>query len=273
MKVKVSPVSRKVRREYAGLVAILSAFSSFYFILVKVPDGQRAKYAITASILLVALYVTIWVKANIKNAAKLNINNSTVNIKVGDLFKEDGLKAIAFNEYFDTVVDDILISKSSLNGKYILAKKPSAVKLLDKNIAEDSRLSEREFKSNSARTKGKKIKYKLGSVFVDEDYLLVAFSHFDKDNRAVLSLREYVSCLINFWDEVDQVYANRSVAVPLMGSGITRFKDAEVTPQELLKILIWTFRMSRVKFRHPACVTIVVHGDNADKINFYDLND
>lgn len=56
-----------------------------------------------------------------------------------------------------------------------------------------------------------------------------------------------------------------------MGAGITRFKDANVSEQELLELLIWSFKVSRVKFRHPAKVTIVVHKSLKDKINFYEL--
>lgn len=76
---------------------------------------------------------------------------------------------------------------------------------------------------------------------------------------------------MTFWEEVDRVYAGKSVAVPLMGSGITRFKDAQVSEQELLEILIWSFKVSRVKFRYPAKVTIVIHKSMKDKINFYNL--
>ena len=56
-----------------------------------------------------------------------------------------------------------------------------------------------------------------------------------------------------------------------MGSGITRFRDIQVSEQELLEILIWSFKVSRVKFRYPAKVTIVVHESIKDKINFYEL--
>lgn len=271
MKIKVSPFSRKIWREYASIVVIASALCSFYFILVKVPDGQRRMYAILATAFLVSIYLIIWINANVRQHAKLYINNSSVIIKIGNLFEEKGLKAIAFNEYFDTVVDDVLISKNSLNGEYVLKLKSSEVTLLDQKIATDRRLLERKSDDNESRPRGKKVSYKLGSLFIDGDYLLVAFSHFDKDNRAFLSLKDYVSCLVNFWDEIDQVYAGRSVALPLLGSGITRFKDAEVTPQELLSILVWTFKISRVKFRHPANATIVIHESIADKINFYDL--
>lgn len=131
---------------------------------------------------------------------------------------------------------------------------------------------DRKIETVSDRSMGKNIKYRLGSVYLHGEYMLTAFSHFDSQNRAYLSQKEYVSCMLNFWDEVDQLYAGRSVSVPLMGSGITRFRDADVQPQELLKILIWSYKISRVKFKHPANVTIIIHSSMADKINLYELD-
>ncbi|WP_410523626.1 macro domain-containing protein, partial [Phocaeicola dorei] len=50
---------------------------------------------------------------------KIQIDGSSVIIKEGDLFEEEGYKAIGFNEYFDTQVDNRIISEHSLNGIFI----------------------------------------------------------------------------------------------------------------------------------------------------------
>ena len=271
MKLKVSFGSPRVWRQYAYTIALLSAIASFYFIVVEVPPAEHRKYIVAATTLLILVYVGIWLRANFKRTVKLSINNSSLIIKTGDVFQEDGLKAIAFNEYFDTEVDERIISKSSLNGQYITRLYPNNVHDLDSRIVADTHLKDVKADTNSQRRNGKKVKYNLGSVFLDGDYLLVAFSRFDESNRAELTLKEYVSCMLNFWDEVDKIYANRSVTVPLMGAGITRFKDADVQPQELLSILIWTFKISRVKFKHPANATIIIHDSISDKINFFEL--
>ena len=89
---------------------------------------------------------------------------------------------------------------------------------------------------------------------------------------AYLYLKDYIDCLITFWEEVDRVYAGRSVSMPLLGSGITRFKDASLQPQEILNILIWTFKISKVKFKHPSRATIVIHDSLKNKINLSDLD-
>lgn len=272
MKIKVSPFTKKLGKEYASVIAFISALASLYFINVEISADQRNEYTVITTAVIVGLYLILWIKANLKQQAKLNINNSALIVKVGDIFEEKGLKAIAFNEYFDTTVDDVLISSTSLNGEYLRKSDSDHIKSLDERIAIDTRLSDRQVGINSERRAGKKMKYKLGSIFVDGEYLLTAFTYFDINNRAVLTLKDYVSCMLNFWNEVDQVYAGRSVALPLLGSGITRFKDAEVQPQELLNIIIWTFKISRVKFKHPANATVIIHPSVENKINFYEID-
>jgi hypothetical protein len=62
----------------------------------------------------VIIYIYDWRKANKLNSVEIDIEGTTVCIKEGDIFEEDGLKVIAFNEYFDTLVDNKIINEVSL---------------------------------------------------------------------------------------------------------------------------------------------------------------
>ncbi len=270
MKIKVSLFNRMLVKQYLELVSGAGIFLSFFSIAIDIPKGSELHFSIGIAILLIIFYVILWFIANFRTSRRFNINGSPLEIKIGDIFEEGELRTINFNEYFDTTVDDSLISKQSLNGKF-LDSKVSNVTVLDNSIEEDKHLTEMRVDEEPDRLVGKKIRYRLGSIHVYENYLLVAFSRFDKENKAFLSIRDYINCLMTFWEEVDRVYAGKSVAIPLMGSGITRFRDIQVSEQELLEILIWSFKVSRVKFRYPAKVTIVVHESIKDKINFYEL--
>jgi len=214
----------------------------------------------------------MWSWANKILCQKIRINNSTVEIKTGDIFSEPGLKAIAFNEYFDTQVDEVVIASSTLNGKFI-NQKVNDIDALNTLIKDDIYMQERIIEKNITRKNGKAVRYKLGSVLLyNREYLLTAFSRFDDQNKAYLSMPDYLEFLVNFWSDVDRVYAGRSVTIPLFGSGITRFRGYDmINDQELLEILIWSFKISRIKFTHPAQVTILIHPDKKDRINFYDL--
>ena len=83
---------------------------------------------------------------------------------------------------------------------------------------------------------------------------------------------EYLEFLINFWDRVNNVYAQKSVSTTIFGSGITRINGHKnIADEDLLKIMLWTFRISEMRFKYPAKLTIVIHKDKIDQINLLDI--
>lgn len=234
---------------------------------------EYKKWFIILFILVFIIYHTIryFYYRNLKKLT-IKIKNSTFKIKSGDVFEQPELKVINFNEYFDTIVDNKIIAKNSLNGQFILNKVRN-VKKLDSVISESLKDSIKEI--NNERLNGKKIKYELGSIVEYNDYLLTALTKFDNDNRANLSLRDYLMFLMNFWDNLDKIYANRSVCITLFGSSsITRFKDTnDVTDQDLIEIILWSFKVSKIKFKYPTTITLVLTDDLLNKINLYELKE
>jgi hypothetical protein len=273
MKRKIQLFDKQLIEEFYGILSVLSLICSFVFIFAEVPTKCKVTSAIAFVFLLIVIYVVLWRKANKLDKVEIKINNSVVEVKVGDIFQENGLKVIAFNEYFDTIVDNKIISEKSLNGLYI-KNVVDDITRLDMLIKDDEELKEKIEGTNNSRGRGKQIRYRLGTTVEIEDYLLTAFSKFDNSNRAYLYMQDYINCLMNFWNEIDRIYAGRSVSIPLLGSGITRFKEYDtISHQELLELLIWSFKVSRVKFNYPSKITIVIHESQKDKINFYRLRE
>lgn len=125
---------------------------------------------------------------------------------------------------------------------------------------------------NTARKCGKKIRFSIGTICVYNDYLLTAFSKFDEKDKAWLTMPDYLGFLINFWDKVNRVYSQKSVAVPIFGSGITRIKEHKnISDEDLLKIMLRTFRISEMRFKYPAKLTVVIHAGKINRINLLDI--
>lgn len=273
MKKKVKLLDQQLLKDFYGILSVLGLICSFIFIFVEVSTEYKIASFCILVFFLIGIYLFLWLRANILEQVKININNSVVEVKVGDIFKEDALKVIAFNEYFDTIVDNKIISEKSINGIYIKNAINDVAKL-DMLIEDNEELKERIENTNDSRVLGKKIRYKLGSIIENKEYLLTAFSKFDGSNRAYLYMQDYINFLINFWNEIDRIFAGRSISIPLLGSGITRFKEYDaISHQELLELLIWSFKLSRVKFNYPSKITIVIHESQKDKINFYKLKE
>lgn len=269
---KVSLFDRRVIGRFLKITSGISAALSLALIFLEIPKECKELYGIIFISILALIYLVIWVWSNKLQRIDMIIDGSEVTIKVGDIFIEQGLKVIGFNEYFDTIVDNIIISENSLNGLYIQKHLCGSLTDLNTHIDQYSFDKSEIYDINDERKQGRNIRYKLGTICVYNDYLLTAFAKFDKDNKATLTMPEYLEFLVNFWDKINKVYALKSVTVPVMGSGITRIKGHKnISDEDLLKIMLWTFRISEMRFKHPAKLTVVIHNDKIDKINLIDI--
>jgi hypothetical protein len=269
---KVSLFDRRVAENFLKTTSGISATLSLVVLFVDIPTECKVTSGWIFLVLLALIYLSIWVWSNNLNKIDINVEGSDVTIKVGDIFQQTGLKAIAFNEYFDTQVDNIIIADGSLNGIFIKEHLDVPVSDLDHHIESYAFERSEILESNPDRKSGKKMRHQIGTICVYKDYLLTAFSKFDENNKAMLTMPEYLEFLINFWDKVNNIYAQQNVSTPIFGSGITRIKGHKsISDEDLLKIMLWTFRISEMRFKYPARLTVVIHRDKIDKINLLDI--
>lgn len=269
---KVRFLDRRVCDKSKRIWSIIFTTITGVLIFVDIPVGWRLRAGIAALALLVAVYVRVWYKWNNLTHLRLHIEGSQVHVKAGDIFRQPGLRVIAFNEYFDTLVDDRIISKQSLNGVFIK-------EYLDVNVATfDEQISKYPFDEANVisrsveRAPGKRIQYKIGTIYPYKDYLITAFAKFDRNNKATLTMPEYLEFLITFWDNVNAVYSQRDVSTPIFGSGITRIDGhKDISDEDLLKIMLWTFRISEMRFKYPAKLSIVIDPQKISQINLLDI--
>lgn len=269
---KVNVFDKRVFKVFLEVSSVLAGTLSAVLLFVDIPSDWKIACGWIFLCVLVATYLAIWIWAANLNHIEISVEGSAVTIKVGDIFAERGFKAIAFNEYFDTQVDNRVISESSINGLFINKHLDAPVSELDRHIDSYAFNAGEVLEENVNRIAGKKQRYQIGSICVYGDFLLTAFSKFDDNNRAQMTMPEYLEFLINFWDRVNNVYAQRSVATPIFGSGITRIKGHKnIADEDLLKIMLWTFRISEMRFKYPAKLTIVIHKSKIDHINLLDI--
>lgn len=274
---KVKLFDGKVRNMAIGIIAALASIVSFLMGFNLIEDVDVKKYVLLGfCVLSIVIYVAVLIYANSMNSKKLKIRETTINIKYGNIYNENGRKIIEFNQYLDTQVDDIIIAKKAPDGKFITKYGKERI---DKSINADKRLQSSCIIDRDCKRKqgGKSIKYKLGTVHNfhvsdEEDFFLMAFSQFDENDQAFHTFESYISCLMNLWRELGKLYALKSIAMPLLGSGITRFIDGEKSKQELLELIVWTFKQSQINFKAPASLTIVLDENFKDDINLYKID-
>jgi hypothetical protein len=269
---KVNFFDKRIVGHFLKITSVISTTLSLVVLFIDIPTKCKSTYGWIFLGLLALIYLAIWVWSNYLNKIDINVEGSKVTIKVGDIFQQPGFRAIAFNEYFDTQVDNIIIAEKSLNGIFINKHLDVTVAELDRFIESYAFEPSEVLNCIQDRKLGKKVRHQIGTICVYKDYLLTAFSKFDESNRAQLTMPEYLEFLINFWDKVNKVYAQQNVSTPIFGSGITRIKGHKsISDEDLLKIMLWTFRISEMRFKYPARLTVVIHKDKIDKINLLDI--
>lgn len=268
---KVPFYDKNLWKQYLSFIAVLSSFATLMSIFLDIPDSYKMPNAVRFIVVLFLIFILMWYKANNLKKVSLKINQTKVNVLIGDIFKvkENELNVIGFNEYFDTKVDNRIVAESTLHGAF-LVRNSDKINEIDAKIQTDEVLNKYRAGTNFQRVAGKQERYKLGSVLETNSYILTAFSKFDKDNKAYLYADDYLEFWMNFWKYIDEVYAGRTINIPLMGAGITRFRDGKPTKQELLETMLWTLRISGFYCTYGIrSINFIIYSGDEEDIDFY----
>ena len=272
-------------KDYLSIVGVISSIVTLISFFV---TAQSLSINITSGVIifvamLAGLFIWKWWNANQQNYAKLKINNTKIVIQEGDIFellekepenREGEISIIGVNDYYDVIADNRIIAKESLHGKYIKKiDQAGKLELLNNAIATDEILNKHgNGVENHERASGKKVRYSIGSVVEFESYVLAAFTKFDENNKAYLSAEDYAGFWMRFWENIDEIYAGRTINIPLMGAGITRFRNGKPLKQELLETMLWTLKISGFHntYGHKQ-IKIVIYKSDVDDIDFYHI--
>ncbi|USK64043.1 macro domain-containing protein [Peribacillus frigoritolerans] len=204
--------------------------------------------SVTIKIILIVLFMLMnfgvafvlgWPKSNIN----LNISNKIdLNIYYNDLFNQNGIIVIPVNEYFDTLVDERIISSSTLHGQFI--KKVFGGNIEELEFKINKELQKHKEKSIVSRPRGNCKKYELGttiSVNKDgKDYFLVAFTRFNDLNKAESFNFDYQVTLKSLLDFIHINSQGKDINIPLIGAGQS---GVNLTKQKLLEYLLFSIQI------------------------------
>ena len=168
----------------------------------------------------------LWFSGFLKQSIEIKSNgfDTRIVIKFGDIFQEEGWKAIALTNFFDSIVDDRFVSSKSLHG--ILLQKYWAGNTDDWNRQVDEQLTATEC-SSEKRNGGKQSRYRIGTTVAVEQagnrFLCVALSHTDISNQeAKASSSDLHQAVRGLLRKARSVCGDEPLSIPLMGSGLSR---------------------------------------------------
>lgn len=158
-------------------------------------------------------------------------------LKYGDMFEEDGWKAIGVNDFFDSAVDEDLVSSGSLHG-YVLNT------FWGENIQDwrgqvQSALSSHEGEPER-RTKGNRKRYPIGTTVrassKHHEFLFVALGKANPENYVTTANTEMlIKAVRGMAKEARAACSTKPLIVPLMGNGLAR---TNMPPTVLIDLIL-----------------------------------
>ena len=221
---------------------------------------------ILVNIISIILFFTI--RHTSTTSRRIAHNGKRITIKVGNIFSQDGIIIIPVNRCFDTIVDDQLISSTSIHGQFINKYFSNNLKSLN-NIIETALSDNNDYKISPKKTGNNKI-YSPGTIVqvcIDtSNYYLLSLTKFDNNNCATCSIDDYCLAFEKMLTHIDSFGQNRPVSMPVIGSGLSRV-DSNL--MNLINLMITLIKMHK---GHLPDISIIIAENYIDDIDFGNIN-
>lgn len=198
----------------------------------------------------------------ISKKATINGANYKIVVEYGNIFdKSDCLKVINFDECYTTHIGTAPadIKSWSICGQFLTKYPDVDFKAIVEQYG--AKLSRKHSEYNNKEC------YPSGTIVPYDEFLLLAFTKLDKDGLGRMSREEFLLCLDLLWKEIDKYHTDKSVAIPILGSGITRFHDELLSQQQLLDMIIASYKLSPYKMKSSSVLYIVCRKADGFSIN------
>lgn len=177
-------------------------------------------------------------------------------VLTGDLFEQDDANlVVGFCDTFDTDTErNIIISRESTQGALLHRIYDGNRDRLDRDLrAALSRTQKVTVEPRSVKPRGKLTRYPVGTVatlhHATRRVFAVAYSRMSNDLMAQSSLALLEGSLPNLWEAVFRYGQLKPVAMPLLGSGLSR---TGASYEQLLSMIVGSFvASSRARYLTP----------------------
>jgi hypothetical protein len=195
--------------------------------------------------------------------------NTFIEVVFGDLFKQDGIRVIAVNEFFDSKLGKP-VSDKSVHGLFIQKCFGGHPDAFDKQVEEQLRGIE---SCDVSKVEGKTKRYPIGStalIAVNQDrYIAFAFAKTDPITcKASTDVTTMWMALHALWQRLRIEAGGHSVNLPLVGSGLS---GVGLPTRDLLNLIILS-AITETKSREVTQrIRIVLSRDRFDQFDLRDV--
>ena len=222
--------------KYLGIMWIIVEPSSFF--ISSLEDFYQEYWLLGIIPILVAgIYFG---RPNLSAISKIRGTDASIEIRVGDLFDQEGALIIAAPTSFDTSLEDGTISEKSIQGQYTkrFCDCENLNQQIEKSIEDDKHIT----MDKSEKPYGKSKIYPPGTVAIvscnGKKAYFVALATLNKHKVAHLDPKILLDALPVMWKNINEKGDRDPISVAILGSGYSRLK---VTRQELVMEIVKSF--------------------------------
>jgi Thoeris protein ThsA, Macro domain len=226
-------------------------------------------YAFTAIILVSFGYglKKVWKPSKIK--IKIANSDTIIEVLFGDLFVQDGIRAVAVNEFFDSALGKP-VSEKSLHGLFLNKCFGGYPEPFDKQVDEQLANEPHEI---VPRVEGKTKKYKIGTTTMlnaeKDRYLVFALTHTDVTNSmATADVTMMWVALHHVWQRARAECGGSALNLPLVGGGLAKIG---LPTRDLLNLIILAAITETKEKVITQRIRIVLHRDRFEDLDLRDV--
>lgn len=204
---------------------------------------------------------------------KVSSPDSVVEIKVGDIFDEEGHLVIGANDVFDTELGEIM-KPSSVQGQFLIKFYNGEHEKLDAEIEEALKPLNHLREEATDKVRGKTGRYPIGTALAlgteEKRYFLTAYGHMNNDMTVKSCSDDVQHSLNKLWNEIRLKGHGRNVAIPIIASDLAR---TGLPRMSLARLIINSFiNASKEKFITKK-LTLMIYPKDLEYVNLYQLED
>lgn len=271
---------------YTGIITLVEVFSTFCPIndAIEAAIPQTLKRAVTVLICLIVLWIIIYfvVRLYDTHCRKEKVlvttnNNHEFKLQYGDIInilKDERLGprsiVVDFNDCFDTIVDNNLISDETMHGKVLKALYKDGyttdnIDTLIKENLDSRRIKPAKTLTENQKSYGNRNEYPLGTIAdihldkYDATLFLVGMSHFDKNFKVEPDEESFHRNVFKIINHINTFSQGKPVYMPIIGTGLTRLNKSQSQIVRYFKNVVDMF-----KDLLPCDLTMVVYDKKKD---------
>ncbi len=285
---------KSIAKVSSTIVGSIYAVLGFIGVLVPLDEMLPQSLSIWAKILvscivLIAAWVLCFVVVAIILSKKKRFeliagnNGHSLYVQYGDLFSAEEVMdsatrrniVIPVNCCFDTIVDNKLVSETTLHGilfKRLFSSGKYTAESLNQALQQQLNGLEFELLTETEKPAGNLKRFPIGtvidfSVSENEHFFLWALSTFDNKLKAQTSMQHYAIAVQRLIEACNSESEGFPIVIPLVGTGLSRTKKDQC---DILAYLVNAFRLNKSEINSD--IHIVVQEKLKNVVPIIDIN-